>query len=600
MRARRILLLPSVVVTLAALLTGPGAPAPASAADAGTPPLVTVSGTRCVDSHGREVVLRGFNVSGEVKLAENGKLPFADVADARKSALAMQSLANANTVRFLLSWDAAEATPGVLDTTYLQRITEQAAVFADAGLYVVFDFHQDMFSRYLFNTGSWYTGDGAPRWLVAAGGYPKESCGACANWGQNITENAAVKQATYDFWHNRAFTTSAGSVKGRDEFLRHVGQALTYLRTNLTADQFAHVIGIDPYNEPYAGNYDSGQTSRTWERDVLWPFFLQFRTLMDEAGWAGRPAFVEPNMFWNGNLSNQTGGFLDTGALGPRFVFNTHFYDQVAISGVLMWGKASDGQESDDFATIRDRSTALAVPAIVTEFGHPLSGYTSDKAPSVDKAMYQGLDSRQPGSQWWSNAASSGPVLSATQWQWDIYNGRHHELMNDNPDKVLTAGDAWNGEDFSSVALDDSGTAYLRQDARLLDRVYPAAVAGQILAFSYEDRSRDGSTAMVWQPVPSGLPSTKAVVADSRYAVLVWRSGGDGSPTEVRLPAGYRSTVVSDVSSTVQTRNLVLSGAGAAGATHFALIADSPAPSADTLSAARTELAKWVAAAFPS
>jgi hypothetical protein len=105
---------------------------------------------------------------------------------------------------------------------------------------------------------------------------------------------------------------------------------------------------------------------------------------------------------------------------------------------------------------------------------------------------------------------------------------------------------------------------------------------------------------MVWQPVPSGLPSTKAVVADSRYAVLVWRSGGDGSPTEVRLPAGYRSTIVSDVSFTVQTRNLVLSGTGTAGATHFALIADSPAPSADALTAARTELAKWVAAAFPS
>jgi hypothetical protein len=242
----------------------------------------------------------------------------------------------------------------------------------------------------------------------------------------------------------------------------------------------------------------------------------------------------------------------------------------------------------------------LGTPAIVTEFGHPLGGYTSDKAPTVDKAMYQGLDSRLAGSKWWGGVATSGPVLSGTQWHWDVNSGRHHELMNDNPDKVLTDGDAWNDEDFSSVALDDSGTAYLRQDARLLDRVYPAAVAGRTLAFTYEDRSRDGSSIMAWNPVPASLPSTTKVVANSRYAVLVWRSGGDGASTEVRLPAGFRSTVVSDVSATVQSRNLVLSGAGAAGAVHFALVTDAAAPSATVLAAARTELAGWAAAAFPS
>ena len=600
MRTRRFAMHPLLSVTLVAALVGAVGPAdPVRAADSSAP-LVTVDGTRFVDTHGREVVLRGFNVSGEVKLAEKGKLPFASVADARKSALAMQDLTNANTVRFLLSWDAAEPTPGTLNTTYLQNMTAQAAVFADLGFEVLFDFHQDLFSRYLFNTGSWYTGDGAPKWVVGAGGYPQESCGVCVLWGQNITSNAAVKQATYDFWHNRTLTTSAGSIKERDEFMSHAKKVLTYLRTSLTAAQFAHVLGVDPYNEPYAGNYDSGQDSRTWERDVLWPFFLSFRSMMDGAGWADRPAFVEPNMFWNGNLSHETGGFLDTGAIGPRFVFNTHFYDQVAISGVLMWGKATDGQESDDFALVRDRSTALGTPAIVTEFGHPLGGYTSDKAPSVDKAMYQGLDSRLPGSQWWSNVAVSGPVLSGTQWHWDIYSGRHNERMNDNPDKVLTGADAWNDEDFSSVALDGAGTPYLRQDARLLDRVYPAAVAGRTLAFTYEDRSRDGTSPMAWIPVPSSLPSTKTVVNDSRYAVLVWRSGGDGAPTELRLPAGFRNTVVSDVSYTVQSRNLVLSGAGTAGAVHFALVTDAVAPSASALAAAKTELTTWAASAFPS
>jgi hypothetical protein len=229
-----------------------------------------------------------------------------------------------------------------------------------------------------------------------------------------------------------------------------------------------------------------------------------------------------------------------------------------------------------------------------------LSGYASDKAPSIDKALYQGLDSRLPGSQWWSTPASSGTVLSGMQWQWDIYSGRHHELMNDNPDKVLTETDAWNGEDFSSVALTDDGTAYLRQDARLLDRIYPAAVAGRTLAFTYEDRSRDGSTPMAWIPVPSSLPNTQATVANSRYGVLVWRSGGDGSPTELQLPADFANTVVSDVSYTIESRKLVLSGAGAAGVLHFALVADSTSASASVRAAAKTELAAWAAAAFPN
>ncbi|WP_211268557.1 cellulase family glycosylhydrolase [Actinoplanes subtropicus] len=564
---------------------------PATAADSPAP-LVTVDGTRFVDTHGREVVLRGFNVSGEAKLAENGKLPFAGVADARKSALAMQSLTNANTVRFLLSWDAAEPSAGTMDTAYLAAVTAQAAAFADVGFEVLFDFHQDLFSRYLFNTGSWYQGDGAPQWVVSAGGYPAESCGLCVMWGQNITSNAAVKAATYDFWHNRV-------VNERDEFLNQAKQVLAYVRATFTATEFAHVLGVDPYNEPYAGNYDSGQDSRSWEQNVLWPFFVSVRAAMDDAGWADRPAYVEPNLFWNGTLSHETGGFLDAGIIGPRFVFAPHYYDQAAISGVAMWGKASDGQESSAFGTVRDRSTALGAPALVAEFGHPLGGYTSDKAPSIDKAMYQGLDSRLTGAQWWGNAAASGPVLSGTQWQWDIYSGQHHELMNGNASKVLTTGDAWNGEDFSSVALDSAGTAYLRQDARLLDRVYPAAVAGTTLAFTYEDRSRDGTTPMAWIPVPAGLPNTQAVVAASRYAMLVWRSGGDGSPTELKLPAGYRNTIVSDVTYTVQPRSLLLSGAGPAGTVHFALVADSTAPAASTLAAARTELTTWATTAFP-
>ncbi|MFD3924578.1 cellulase family glycosylhydrolase [Streptomyces sp. NPDC058614] len=611
-----------VLVLLTGFLTAAGIQ-PAAAAplpdslwfDESAAATLTVEDGRFTDGLGREVVLRGYNVSGETKLEENNGLPFASVADAKKSATALRALGGGNTVRFLLSWAQAEPVRGQVDTTYLAAATAQIGAFLDAGIRVYPDFHQDLYSRYLFNSGSWYTGDGAPKWAVQAGNYPQESCGICIFWGQNITQNQAVTKASYDFWHN--------TYGLQDAFLTTAQATMAYVKQHLTTTQFASVVGFDPFNEPHAGTYDSGQTSRTWERDVLWPFYVKFRARMDAAGWQAKPAFVEPNLFWNANISTQKqeGGLLDAGTIGPRYVFNTHFYDQKAISGILMWGKAGSGQYATDFGTVRDRASAAGTTAIISEFGHPLAGSVSDKAPTVLKAMYQAFDSRQPGASWWSNPSASGPVLSATQWQWDIYNGRHHELMNDNPDKVMTTGDAWNDEDLSAVRLDDSGTVVLRQDARLLDRVYPSATAGTAVAFTYEDRSRDGSTTLTWNPVPSSLPNVSQLVGSGQYSLLVWRSDGTSAPTELHLPASFptsSTTVVSDLGTTATppsyttttpiavapepggtgSRRLLLTAAGS-GTLHYALVTNgATAPSATLLSAARTELASWAATKF--
>ena len=573
-------------------------------------PTVTVRDGRFTDAHGREIVLRGYNVSGETKLAENKGLPFASVADARKSATALRALGGGNTVRFLLSWAYAEPERGQVDTGYLAAATDQMKAFLDAGIRVYPDFHQDLYSRHLFDSDSWYTGDGAPKWAVDAGNYPDESCGICLFWGQNITQNEAVKRATYDFWHNTHGV--------QDAFLATAQKTMTHLRQGLTTEQFAGVLGFDPYNEPYAGTYTSGQTSRTWERDLLWPFYVRFRARMDAAGWQDKPVLVEPNLFWNGNVSKEEGGLLDAGTLGSRYVFNTHFYDQKAISGVFMWGKAADGQYAGDFRTVRDRASAAQTAAVVSEFGHPLAGNVSDKAPTVLKAMYQALDSRLKGADWWSDPTASGPVLSGSQWQWDIYNGRHRELMNGNPDKVLTTGDAWNDEDLSAVRLDDSGKPALRQDARLLDRLYPSATAGRTVGFTYEDRSRDGSTTLTWNPVPGSLPNVQRLVGSGQYGLLLWRSDGGSAPTELHLPASFptaSTTVVSDLGTVhappaytsatpvavaqepggTGSRRLLLT-APDSGVLHYALVTNgATAPSADLLAAARSELAAWAA-----
>ncbi len=139
------------------------------------------------DGYGREVVLRGFNVSGESKLAENGYLPFATRADADIAAAAMRKLTGADLIRLVVSWAGAEPTPAGVDTGYLSALTDQIQAFTSRGIRVLIDYHQDLYSRALFNQGSWYTGDGAPAWVVQAGGYPQESCGICVQWARTTS-----------------------------------------------------------------------------------------------------------------------------------------------------------------------------------------------------------------------------------------------------------------------------------------------------------------------------------------------------------------------------------------------------------------------------
>ena len=258
----------------------------------------------------------------------------------------------------------------------------------------------------------------------------------------------------YDFWHNRTLTTSAGQISVQSEFLATAETSLAYVKAQLSTAEFDDVLGADPYNEPYTGQYDSGQTSATCESGVLWPFYQKFRAEMDDAGWQGKSAYVEPNPFWNAG--------------------------------------------------------------------------TSDKSPSVLKAMYQALDSGVSGANWWSQAASSGPVLSGTEWHWDIYNSQHDEPMNGNPSKAETGGDAWNGEDYSAVDMNSSGAVTLHYGAQLLDRLYPEAVAGSVLAFTYEDRSLDGSSVLTWNPVPPRCRSSRHSSAAAGTAC--WCGSPTGAP----------------------------------------------------------------------
>jgi hypothetical protein len=178
--------------------------------------------------------------------------------------------------------------------------------------------------------------------------------------------NAAVRNAIYDFWHNRMITTSVGPMYLQNAYLAQATETMRYLRAHLSADAFTHILGVDPFNEPFDGGLD-GAAGTTWELNYLMPFYVRFRAAMDAAGWTDKLALIEPLVFWNSWGATPEGGLSTVGTLGPRYVFNAHYYDGARLS--IDPFSAGDGSYSDPMNTIRDRATTLATAGFVSETG---------------------------------------------------------------------------------------------------------------------------------------------------------------------------------------------------------------------------------------
>ncbi|URN12701.1 glycoside hydrolase family 5 protein [Streptomyces radiopugnans] len=504
------------------------------------------------DSHGRETTLRGFNVSGSTKLYENGLLPFRSTADAARSAQAMRDLTGANAVRFLITWEGVQPAPDRIDTGYLDRAAAQIREFTDRGFHVLLDYHQDLYSSHLFHQGSWYTGDGAPKWVVDGGGYPRESCGVCVMWGQNMLTNKAVRQAAYDFWHNRTITTEAGEVAVQDAYLHQAKAAMTHLRRVLPPSSFRAIAKLRRLQRALRRRAGRGHRRALGEGPPA-PLLPALPGRDGRGGLAGQAAVRRAAGVLEHRLPGA--GRLHRGPLGPRYVFNSHYYDGARMT--VDPTPAGDGAYAAATGRIRDRAAELATAPFVSEFGHRMTGWGSDRGPWMTRAMYQGMDHGTRGADWWKDPAASGDVLSGTHWHWDVYSGRHREAMNGNPDKILTEGDAWNDEDHSVVASADDGTVRLRLDRRALDRLYPTAVSGDTLAFAYEDMARSGYAreggggrrpggGLAASAVPTARRRQAAGGRPKQFGVLVWRGSPDaaGAPTALHLlrpPSGPRT-----------------------------------------------------------
>jgi endoglycosylceramidase len=498
------------------------------------------------DSLGREVLLRGYNVTSRTLVTRGGLTPFTDLEQARTLTDRLRQRTGANVARFLISWEGTHPEVDRIDTDYLRTITEQIQVLTDRGIYVVLDYHQDNFSRHLVPHGH---GDGAPAWVTP--GLPRRPCGPpCVDSVQHYLVNRSVRAAFRNFWDNAEFPTPAGPRRLQDEFLWQLTRVLAYLRGALPAAAFELVLGVEPMNEPVDGGR-LGVSAAAWDNEKLWPFYRRVRTVLDDAGWADKLVFAGPSAFWNTNLGLPGGnqGLLRTGGghlsapPGPGYVFAPHFYDIGRLGGLV---RSPPGRDAylRDFDRIRTEGRFLELPVFVGEFGARVTGGMAPDPARMISAAYAGLAAT--GVRRGDRIDLEAPPLSGAQWEWGIHS-------------------------FSVVAGDE---AEYRVDPYLVERAYPRRIQGDLLSFGYNARARDrAGNELRWLALePTG--DGPSLLADRRFILVLWRGRRSAAPTEVYMPlhmAPDRLVVVSEDRVTV--------GFGAEtppGASSHALLPDAP------------------------
>jgi endoglycosylceramidase len=191
-------------------LPAAGASSPASSAELALPELLRLRAThgadaRIVDAQGREVLLRGVNLSalGDYYLSNPvypAPVPLRpnDFAD-----IAAQGF---DVVRLLVSWSAFEPERDVIAEDYLDQIRGAVAGAKAQGLHVIVDMHQDAWGKYIASppgticapgtnpANGW---DGAPEWATLFDPGPNNE-NTCTPGSRE--DSSAAKQAWDNFY----------------------------------------------------------------------------------------------------------------------------------------------------------------------------------------------------------------------------------------------------------------------------------------------------------------------------------------------------------------------------------------------------------------
>lgn len=430
-------------------------------------PLQTADDRVIVDDLGRQVLLRGANVTslGEYWQGDPECSPTLPTTDADWDAMAARGL---NVVRLVIHWSRIEPSRGVIDEAYLDAIDAAVTAASQRGIYTVLDMHQDAYTACLSTepgtecpegthpAKGW---DGAPCWAVFDDGLS-----TCTPGERNASP--AVLAAWNAFYDNRDGI--------RDRFVASWAAV---------AKRFAgrpEVAGYDLLNEP-----EVSRPARELEplyRALLKDAISAIRKVEADAPFE-HLIFYEPGM--NTAAASVTPMLPSPATIGvspANLVFAPHNYVET-----IGHTEGSLGFEAmNDLLLLL--SEGFEVPLWIGEYG-----FWDTSAQTLEKLNRYALDedARFLGGAWWQWRQPCGDPHSI---EWGV--GCSGQATITHLNRLQCPGDVDLGptEDF----------------LRVLGRGYPRATPGRLTRLRSEWRSgaldvratvdRAGGILVVWSP----------------------------------------------------------------------------------------------------
>jgi endoglycosylceramidase len=411
-----------------------------------------------IDSHGRQVLLKGVNADGLVDYWRKDLRPpypsdAGSYADGRCAPddpsvegvpvcdfdIAQMRPLGYDTIRLNLSWSLLEPQPGRIDATYLDRIAQVVRWAKAAGIYVVLDMHQDAWSKYVYSgpgdvcvppyqpTVGY---DGAPQWAST------HSSPACALNGVRELDTAVAEdfQKLYD-------DDRAPDGVGLQE---HYASVLIALAKRFH-DEPA-VAGYEIINEPNPGFAPAPGAQDATE---LFPFYGKMVTAVTNAVPGFRQLFfVEPDTIRNVTDQREVLNAWSSYSSYPNVVYAPHVYTGVFTADQEV-ASTRFFPSDNGYRSVALDAKVLGLPLWVGEFGN---------SPQDDDTLLTT-----------SYRLQDTYAISGTLWLWK-------ENRNDtNPDAF------WGvyGPPFGQ------GTPQLKRIA-LTSRAFPLYTAGKLTSMSYD------------------------------------------------------------------------------------------------------------------
>ncbi len=341
---------------------------------------IVLKGTRFLTESGKEVIFNGINVLSRGR--ENGHLP----VDFESSVLWFRKM-GFNLLRYGITWDAVEPEPGVIDEDYLAKVKKNVRIAEDAGIYILFDMHQDLFAQKF--------GNGAPDWACLDDGLPFDK--GHALWYEAYLSSEPVIRAADAFWANKPAEDGVGLLDHYEKMWERIGEVFA---------DCDNVIAFEPMNEPFMGStarmafgealvriqaknpnfslYDStnadpeetaefmgivAEKLMDFDRTTLMDFYRRMQKAMQK--------HCDKPIATGGNIYNSTD--LPTGieALPGGHIYAPHGYDAVVDSdNYSAYNKDSVARL---YAHKREAQERLGLPTIAAEWGaFPSKPFTND------------------------------------------------------------------------------------------------------------------------------------------------------------------------------------------------------------------------------